>query len=68
MTHDSIGLGEDGPTHQAIEKFMLCRITPNILFLRPGDGVEVQVKYIYVHLNLQILMINTDCSIICPCD
>lgn len=46
MTHDSIGLGEDGPTHQAIEKFMLIRSTPNILFLRPGDGNETSGAYI----------------------
>jgi len=46
MTHDSIGLGEDGPTHQAVEKFMLVRSTPNILFLRPGDGNETSGAYI----------------------
>lgn len=46
MTHDSIGLGEDGPTHQAVEKFMLLRATPNILFLRPGDGNETSGAYI----------------------
>jgi transketolase len=40
FTHDSIGLGEDGPTHQAIEKFMMVRETPNILLLRPADGNE----------------------------
>lgn len=46
MTHDSIGLGEDGPTHQAVEKFMLIRSTPNMLFLRPGDGNETSGAYI----------------------
>jgi transketolase len=46
FTHDSIGLGEDGPTHQAIEKFMLCRTTPNVLFIRPADGVETSAAYI----------------------
>lgn len=45
FTHDSIGLGEDGPTHQAIEKFMLCRETPNVLFLRPADGIETSAAY-----------------------
>lgn len=45
FTHDSIGLGEDGPTHQAIEKFMLARETPNVLFLRPADGVETSAAY-----------------------
>lgn len=46
FTHDSIGLGEDGPTHQAIEKFMLCRQTPNVLFIRPADGNETSAAYI----------------------
>jgi transketolase len=46
MTHDSIGLGEDGPTHQPVEASTLIRATPNILFLRPGDGNEVTGAYI----------------------
>jgi len=46
MTHDSIGLGEDGPTHQPIEKYALCRSTPNMLFIRPCDGNEVTASYI----------------------
>ena len=46
FTHDSIGLGEDGPTHQAVEKFMLCRETPHVLFLRPADGLETTAAYI----------------------
>jgi len=45
MTHDSIGLGEDGPTHQPIESLMMVRTTPNILLLRPGDGNEVSGAY-----------------------
>jgi transketolase len=46
FTHDSIGLGEDGPTHQPVEKFALCRATPNVLFLRPADGNETVGAYI----------------------
>jgi len=46
MTHDSIGLGEDGPTHQPIEALQLCRATPNLLVLRPADGNEVVGAYI----------------------
>jgi transketolase len=46
FTHDSIGLGEDGPTHQSVEKFMLCRETPNVLFFRPADGLETTAAYI----------------------
>eukprot|EP01121_Diplochlamys_sp_Union-15-3_P004698 TRINITY_DN1489_c0_g1_i2.p1 TRINITY_DN1489_c0_g1~~TRINITY_DN1489_c0_g1_i2.p1 ORF type:complete len:676 (-),score=164.88 TRINITY_DN1489_c0_g1_i2:30-2057(-) len=45
MTHDSIGLGEDGPTHQPIEKYMIARETPNTLFFRPADGNETSGTY-----------------------
>ncbi|MBA4757236.1 transketolase [Sphingosinicella sp.] len=40
MTHDSIGLGEDGPTHQPIEHVMSLRVMPNVLVMRPADVVE----------------------------
>jgi len=40
MTHDSIGLGEDGPTHQPIEHLASLRAMPNVLVMRPGDAVE----------------------------
>jgi transketolase len=40
MTHDSIGLGEDGPTHQPVEHVMSLRMMPNLLVFRPGDAVE----------------------------
>jgi transketolase len=40
MTHDSIGLGEDGPTHQPVEHFAALRAIPHLQFLRPADGVE----------------------------
>ena len=46
MTHDSIGLGEDGPTHQPIEAVALCRATPNLLMFRPADGNETTGSYI----------------------
>lgn len=45
MTHDSIGLGEDGPTHQPIETLAALRATPNLLVLRPADGNEVSGAY-----------------------
>ncbi|WP_103256169.1 transketolase [Tabrizicola aquatica] len=41
MTHDSIGLGEDGPTHQPVEHLAISRATPNTLVIRPADLVEV---------------------------
>ncbi|MEX3009694.1 transketolase [Hoeflea sp. TYP-13] len=40
MTHDSIGLGEDGPTHQPIEHLAMLRATPNINVFRPADIIE----------------------------
>jgi transketolase len=46
MTHDSIGLGEDGPTHQPIEMLECCRATPNLLTIRPADGNETVGAYV----------------------
>ena len=40
LTHDSIGLGEDGPTHQPIEQLASLRATPNVKVIRPSDTVE----------------------------
>jgi transketolase len=40
FTHDSIGLGEDGPTHQPIEQILGLRATPNLVVLRPADATE----------------------------
>ncbi len=40
FTHDSIGLGEDGPTHQPIEQLTMLRATPNLYVFRPGDPNE----------------------------
>jgi len=40
MTHDSIGLGEDGPTHQPVEQLAALRAIPNLLVMRPADTME----------------------------
>ena len=40
MTHDSIGLGEDGPTHQPVEQLAALRAIPNLMVFRPCDAVE----------------------------
>jgi len=40
LTHDSIGLGEDGPTHQPVEHYMALRAMPNVYFIRPADATE----------------------------
>lgn len=45
FTHDSIGVGEDGPTHQPIEQLITLRATPNVLTFRPADAVEAAECY-----------------------
>ncbi len=45
FTHDSIGLGEDGPTHQPVEQLMTLRAIPNLLDLRPADPAETAVAW-----------------------
>ncbi len=44
-THDSIGLGEDGPTHQPVEQAAMLRLTPNMESWRPADAVETAVAW-----------------------
>ncbi|MCW2475091.1 transketolase, partial [Candidatus Symbiopectobacterium sp. NZEC151] len=46
-THDSIGLGEDGPTHQPVEQMASLRVTPNMSTWRPADQVETAVAWKY---------------------
>ncbi|WP_369789744.1 transketolase [Rouxiella sp. WC2420] len=46
-THDSIGLGEDGPTHQPVEQLASLRVTPNMSLWRPADQVESAVAWKY---------------------
>ncbi|QDX28846.1 transketolase [Dickeya poaceiphila] len=46
-THDSIGLGEDGPTHQPVEQLASLRVTPNMSTWRPADQVETAVAWKY---------------------
>jgi transketolase len=45
LTHDSIGVGEDGPTHQPIEHLAMLRATPNMYVFRPADAVETAEAY-----------------------
>jgi len=44
-THDSIGLGEDGPTHQPVEHYAALRAIPNLWFVRPGDANETTAAW-----------------------
>ena len=46
MTHDSIGVGEDGPTHEPIEQLAMLRATPDTLVFRPADAKETAASYI----------------------
>ena len=46
FTHDSIGLGEDGPTHQPVEHLMSLRLIPNLSVIRPADANEVREAWI----------------------
>jgi len=48
MTHDSIGLGEDGPTHQPVEHLASLRAIPGLITLRPGDANEVVEAYRFI--------------------
>ncbi len=48
FTHDSIGLGEDGPTHQPIEHFMALRAIPNLIFIRPADANETTEAWKFI--------------------
>jgi transketolase len=53
MTHDSIGVGEDGPTHQPVEHLASLRAIPNVLVLRPADRIETAEAW-------QIALANRD--------
>ncbi len=44
-THDSVGLGEDGPTHQPVEHYAALRAMPNLWFIRPGDANETSAAW-----------------------
>lgn len=46
LTHDSIGVGEDGPTHQPVEHFASLRAMPNVKVYRPADGKETAAAYL----------------------
>ena len=59
FTHDSIGVGEDGPTHQAVEQLASLRAMPNLVVLRPADANEVIAawKYILTHRQQPIALV-----------
>ena len=47
LSHDSIGVGEDGPTHQPIEQLAMCRALPNLRVFRPCDATETAAAFAY---------------------
>lgn len=51
LTHDSIAVGEDGPTHEPIEQLASLRIIPNLTVLRPADGNETSAAWAYAMEN-----------------
>ena len=53
FTHDSIGLGEDGPTHQPVEQLMSLRLIPNMTVIRPADAKETAVAWVSALENKQ---------------
>lgn len=53
LTHDSIGLGEDGPTHQPVEHLAACRAIPGVYVFRPSDANEVSESYRVALQNLR---------------
>ena len=55
LTHDSIGLGEDGPTHQPIEHLAMLRATPNLNVFRPADAVETAEAGAALHNGPSVL-------------
>lgn len=61
FTHDSIGLGEDGPTHQPVEHFAALRAIPNLLVIRPADANETAQawKYAFEHRNGPVVLLLT---------
>jgi transketolase len=51
FTHDSIGVGEDGPTHEPIEQLAALRVMPNVTVIRPADGNETAAAWRYAVAN-----------------
>jgi transketolase len=51
LTHDSVGVGEDGPTHQPVEHLAALRVIPNLLVLRPADAFETVAAWIQALSN-----------------
>jgi transketolase len=68
LTHDSIGLGEDGPTHQPVEHLASLRVIPNLLVLRPADANEVAEAWrvALAHRTGPVALVLTRQKLACP--
>merc|ERR1712127_133517 len=53
-THDSVALGEDGPTHQPVETIPSLRMIPNLVVMRPADGNETAGAYVVAMLRSKL--------------
>lgn len=69
LTHDSIGLGEDGPTHQPVEHLAACRAIPGLIVMRPSDANEVAEAYRTIMQTpdhpVALVLTRQNCSTIC---
>ncbi|MBI5305845.1 MAG: transketolase [Chloroflexi bacterium] len=60
FTHDSVGVGEDGPTHQPVEHFAALRAIPHLTVIRPGDANEVAVAWrVAIETNAPVAILLT---------
>ena len=57
MTHDSIGVGEDGPTHQPMEQLVMVRSIPNVNVFRPADGKETAAAFVAAFTSVKPMVI-----------
>ena len=61
FTHESVGLGEDGPTHQPIEHYMALRVIPHLIVIRPSDATETAEAWraALLHRNAPVALLLT---------
>ena len=65
-THDSVGLGEDGPTHQPVEHYAALRAIPNLWFIRPGDANETAAAWALALAARQRVTVGPDRAVADP--
>src|SRR5256885_17082448 len=65
FTHDSIGVGEDGPTHQPVEQLASLRAIPGLITLRPADANEVREAWRVIRSEEHTSELQSPCNIVC---